>query len=61
MIKTETDYFTRTEARRLAHTIEAYWHGRGHHSVKVQAYPLEGFESHLYGVKSDLINGLPAK
>lgn len=58
MIREETDYFTRTEARKLAHQIEAFWHSKGHRNVRAQAYPLAGFER-LHGVRSNLVNGLP--
>lgn len=61
MIRDEVDYFTRTSARKLAHQIENYWHARGHKHVRVQAVRLEGFDSLMYGIKSNLVNGLPPR
>ena len=53
---------TREEAERAAAKINAFWRARGHDAgarvVKQQVgHDWEG--KHTYGVRSDLVNGLP--
>lgn len=44
----------------LAKTIETYWRERGHGNVRAERYELDGFPNH-WGVRSNLVNGLPPK
>ena len=53
------DFLSKRGARLLAETIVEYWFGRGY-NVFAEGYALS---DHLgtWGVRSNLVNGLPAK
>jgi len=53
-----TDLYSRKGARLLAEVIANHWHKRGY-IVFVESFPLPGFD--LWGVRSNLVNGLPRK
>lgn len=53
-----TDLYSRKGARLLAEVIANYWLKAGY-IVLVEAFPVTGFE--LWGVRSNLVNGLPTK
>lgn len=55
-----SDLLTRDGARAIAAVINAYWSERGHSTVRAEHYELPGFGK-SYGVRSNLINGLPPK
>lgn len=46
-------------ANLVRNVIRAFWHGRGFLSVQVDAYPLGPALPGKYGVRSNLVNGLP--
>jgi len=55
---------TRDEAERAAAKINAYWAKRGHEvNAHVVKLPVPGFDGgrSTFGIRSDLINGLPPK
>jgi hypothetical protein len=54
------DNMTRFGAGALAERIEAYWHARGHTSVRAERYPTGfGGDDPVFGVRSNLVNGRP--
>lgn len=54
-----TDPLTRAGAGVLARTVNAYWHRRGYPQVQAEPYELgEPFEGN-WGVRSNLVAGLP--
>lgn len=50
------DLFSKRGARLLAEVIMKYWKNRGYH-VFAEGYPMSG----NWGVRSNLVNGLPPK
>jgi hypothetical protein len=52
------DLLSRKGSRLLAEAISAHWSGRGH-LVFAESYPLG--DSGAFGVRSNLVNGLPPK
>ena len=52
------DSLSRAGANALCRTIVAYWSRRGH-TVTAEPYELPGHEDH-WGVRSNLVNGLPS-
>lgn len=52
------DLLSRQGSRLLAEAIAGYWLGRGH-LVFAEGYPLG--DSGAWGVRSNLVNGLPPK
>lgn len=55
---------TREEAERAAARINAFWRARGHDAgARVVKQPVgpERQRKHTYGIRSDLINGLPRR
>jgi hypothetical protein len=47
-------------ARLLAEAITEYWLSRGH-LVSAESYPLDDTPTPHWGVRSNLVNGLPPK
>lgn len=52
------DLLSRKGSRLLAEAISVYWSGRGY-LVFAESYPLG--DSGAFGVRSNLVNGLPPK
>lgn len=53
------DYSTKAGAEQLATRIQRYWHERGHRTVVVETFVVPGTKNRCYGVRSNLVNGLP--
>lgn len=54
------DLFSKTGARLLAEVIIKYWLARGH-LVKAEGFAMDGKWGGKWGVRSNLVNGLPPK
>ncbi len=53
------DNYTKHGAGVLAALVEKYWHGRGHRHVKAERYELGANVPGMWGVRSNLVAGLP--
>lgn len=54
------DTLTRSGAEFLCALIETYWHQRGFKQVRCEAYQIDPDEMpKVYGVRSNLVGGLP--
>jgi hypothetical protein len=55
----QPDTLTYTGAEIIARTIREFWHSRGYTRVRVERFELgEGYWK-TWGVRSNLVNGLP--
>jgi hypothetical protein len=58
MAKQKDDHYTKAGAKALAERIERFWRSQGYRGVTVQAHQIPGFD--MWGVRSNLVAGLPA-
>ena len=54
------DFSTKAGAQKLAATIANYWRARGA-TVTVETFVVLGAEGRNYGIRSNLVNGLPVQ
>jgi hypothetical protein len=57
MAKDKSDHYTKAGASALAERVKQFWHDRGFFGVTATAHPIPGFD--MYGVRSNLVAGLP--
>lgn len=55
------DHYTKPGAERLAERIVSYWHSRGFRDVTATVYKIMASTGLCYGIRSNLVNGLPPR
>lgn len=54
-----TDFLTRNGADALVKHLTDYWTSRGYRSIRVERYELPGTVGGSYGVRSNMVGGIP--